>query len=73
MNDLTTLERSRVSVTFKRSSTKDGGEGFDIYVGEDADKAEADRVMLIALELRQQALAAIAGKSLEKQLEESLG
>ena len=50
----------RVSVTFKRSSTKDGGEGYDIFVGEGASTTEAKRVMGLAIMLRIQALAAIS-------------
>ena len=50
----------RVSVTFKRSSTKDQGDGFDLYVGEGADEAEADRVMALAIKLRTAALEAIS-------------
>ncbi len=56
--------RSRVSVTFKRSSTKDGGEGFDLYVGEGASEAEADRVMALALKLRSEALRRLSSRGL---------
>lgn len=51
----------RVSVTLKRSSTKDAGEGFDIsVVGYDSTEAEADRVMALAIKLRTAALEAIS-------------
>lgn len=57
---------SRVHVAFKRSSTKDGGEGYEIDVFEDADQAEVDRVMEMAIRLREKALAALAPKQLEE-------
>lgn len=63
---------ARVSVSFKRSSTKDAGEGFDIDVSEGATEEEAQRVLKLALDLRQSALAALTGKGLVEQLEESL-
>ena len=72
MTEYTSETTSRVGVTFKRSSTKYGGEGYDIYVGEQADEVEAARVMDLALRLRATALEALKGKSLEQQLEESL-
>lgn len=59
-------------VQFTRSSTKDAGEGFSVRVTEGANTAEAARVMALALQLRQQALAALKGPSLEDQLEASI-
>ena len=50
----------RVSVTFKRSSTKDQGEGYDVYVGEGATEEESARVMALAIKLRTAALEAIS-------------
>lgn len=61
-----------VSVSFKKSSSKDGAEGFDIDVQEGVDEAEADRVMSLALRLRERALGALRPPSLEKQLDASI-
>jgi hypothetical protein len=44
-----------VGVTFTKSSTKDGGAGYTIYVNEGVEGEEAGRVMKIALELRDEA------------------
>ena len=52
---------SRVSVTLTKSSTKDGGEGHSIFVGEGADEIEAVRMLAIALRLRQELLATLKG------------
>lgn len=62
----------RVVVTFKKSSTRDGAEGYDIQVADGATDAEADDVFAIATRLRVQAQALLKGPSLEQQLEESL-
>jgi hypothetical protein len=64
--------RPRVSVSFKRSSTKDAGEGFDIDVYEGCPEGEADRVMALAKKLREEAIEALKPKPLLEQLEESL-
>ena len=62
----------RVSVAFKKSSTKDAGEGFDVDVREGATEDEATRVMAMALRLRETALAALRRPTLEQQLEDSV-
>ena len=72
MNEENDAPRSRVSVTFKKSSQKDGAEGCDIYVAEGLDEDEANRVLDIALRMRERAMAALKGPSLEVQLEKSL-
>jgi len=64
--------RPKVRVIFKRSSSKDGSEGFDIEVSEDATDYEANRVMKLALRLRDQANEALGIKTLSQQLEESI-
>ena len=67
MNEQDTEARAKVWVSFKRATTKDGGEGFDISVAEDCDEQEAARVMALAKGLRQQALDALAGKTVAGQ------
>lgn len=67
-----TITPIRVTVSFKKSSSRDGSEGFDIDVLEGADEEEAERVMALAKKLRQEALDAIKGPSLEEQLEASV-
>ena len=57
--------RSRIDVSFKKSSSDKGTEGFDVYVGEGADEAEADRLMALALALRDKALEALKPKTFE--------
>ena len=47
---------SRIKVSFKKSSSDRGQEGFDIEVLEGATEAEAERVMAIAQKLRQEAI-----------------
>ncbi len=64
--------RPRIAVSFKRSSTKDAGEGFDIDVYEGADEKEATRVMALAKRLREEAIEALKPKSVMERLEESL-
>ena len=59
---LASLDKPRVSVSFKRSSTKDAGEGWDITVEEGATEDEANRVMDLAKKLREQALEALNSK-----------
>lgn len=65
-------ERSKVSVTFTRSSTKDGGQGYTIHVEEGASEDEAARVFGIANSLRDNALAVLSGKSTAELLAESI-
>ena len=64
---------SRIKVSFKKSSSDKGQEGFDIEVLEGATEAEAERVMAIAQKLRQEAMTAL-GKivNISEQLEDSL-
>ena len=49
----------KVTVQFTKSSSKDGGEGYSIRVGEGADPMEASHVMEMALRLREIALEAL--------------
>ncbi len=65
--------RDKVTVAFKKSSTKDGGEGYEIYVHEGADQTEAQRVMAMAIDLRAQALDTLKRPSPEQQLMEKKG
>ena len=51
--------RAKVGVWFKKSSTKDGGEGYEIWVGEGAEEGEATRVMALAQRLRNEAVATL--------------
>ena len=61
----------RVTISFKKASTKEGSEGFDIEVLEGANEEEAKRVMGIARNLRLEALEAISN-DLAMQLEASI-
>ena len=55
--------RSRIAIAFKRSSTKDGVTGYEVYVGEGADQREADRLFAIAEHLRGKAEEVLHPKS----------
>ena len=62
----------RVVVAFTKSSSKDGSEGYTIRLAEGVTPDEADRVFDIAVRIRLRAIGALAGPTLEEQLEASL-
>ena len=72
MNEETTEITPKTVIQFTKSSSKDGSEGFSIRVAEGVDVIEATRVIGVALRLRETALAALRGKSVEEQLEDTL-
>ena len=57
------LSTPKVSITFSRSSTKDGGQGYTIRVDEGADEGECTRVFDLANVLRIAALKEITGET----------
>ena len=59
-------------VSFKRSSTKDAGQGYDIDVYAGCSEEEALRIYGVALALKALADDALAPKPLVEQLEESV-
>ena len=63
---------SRVTVNFRKSSSKEGGEGYEITVMEGATYAEAQRIYDIAVALRAQAVDELKPPSLSHQLEVSI-
>ena len=66
------IQPSRIKIGFHKSSTKDGGWGFDCELLEGYDEAEADRVMAGAKRLRDEAIEALKPPPLEQQLEQSI-
>ena len=61
MTNETELSTPKVSVTFTRSSTKDGGQGYTIRVDEGATEDECTRVFDLANVLRIAAVKQITG------------
>ena len=64
--------REKVHVSFRKSSSKDGAEGFDVDVYEGATTEEAHRVFDLAVMLRRKAQEELRGPSLEDQLDISI-
>ena len=74
-NETQLSDQPKVRVSLKRSSSKDGVEGWDIDVAEGATDEEAKRVMALALSLRMEAREALGlepSVHYTEQLEESL-
>ena len=70
MND---FQPPHIKVTFTRSSQRDGQEGYSVEVDEGADElVDLDRVMTMALWLRKQAKAAIAGPPLAEPVRDGI-
>ncbi len=59
-------------VSFRRSSTKDGGAGYDIEVSAGCGIVEANTAYEMAADLKRRADAELRGPSLEEQLEKSV-
>ena len=59
-------------VSFKRSSTKDAGLGYDIDVSAGCSEVDADATFAIALRLKERADDAVRPTPLIKQMEESI-
>ena len=64
--------REKVHVSFRKSSSKDGAEGWDVDVYEGATAEEAQRVFGLAVMLRRKAQEELRGPSLEEKLEASI-
>lgn len=64
--------REKVHVSFRRSSSSGGAEGWDVDVYEGATAEEAQRVFDLAVMLRRKAQEELRGPSLEAKLEASI-
>ena len=64
--------REKVHVSFRKSSSTNGAEGWDVDVYEGATAEEAQRVFGLAVMLRRKAQEELRGPSLEEQLEISI-